>query len=328
MDPDGYDIGNVQMGREFLGFDTGGWSPVDGRKHVLVGRLDRYSVYDGGGDEMDINLLIDPNPMHQDLLDNVVDMMQASGDLDDLVRQQDGTGYVVEAEITPDEEYWDNPWFPVREGATSFLVGRQIGVYGAYVRDWSHSGRPEIHPSEVVWFRNRDVKALAGPPRGRHVRWTVIVMQDDSERFSETSHFDLFPPPDPFPAVLPRPWAAWPRRAHITFALLGIRGQQITYTLRMDDGHRVAEWPGEDTRSVTVTAPGGSAVTVTKVHSRRRELKVRLGPLLTDWDDSNLFRCFMTLDLQVGEGDNGQEGFAEVSLEAFGPGFEPGLAPQ
>jgi hypothetical protein len=33
----------------------------------------------------------------------------------------------------------------------------------------------------------------------------------------------------------------------------------------------------------------------------------------------------MTLDLQVGEGDNGQEGFAEVSLEAFGPGFEPGM---
>jgi hypothetical protein len=151
------------------------------------------------------------------------------------------------------------------------------------------------------------------------------MMQDDSERFSQTSHFDLIPPPDPFPSVFPRPWAASPRRARITFALLGIRGQHVTYTLRMDDGRRVAEWPGEDTRSVTVTAPGGSAVTVTKVHSRRRELKVRLDGLFPDPDDPNLLQCFMTLDLQVGEGDNGQEGFAEVSLEAFGPGFEPGL---
>jgi hypothetical protein len=323
IDPDGSNIANVQMNRTFATFDAGGWSPVDGRKHVLVGRLDKYGVYNGPGDEMDINLHIDPNPMHRFLLDNVVEMMQ--GSLDQLLPRQDGNGFVIEAEITPDEEYWDNPWFPVREGATSFLVGSQIGVYGAYVRDWSHKGRPEIHPCEVIWFRTRGVKALVGAPSERRVRWTVIVMQDDSERFSQTSHFDLIPPPDPFPPVLPRPWAASPRRARIRFALLGLRGEHLTYTLRMNDGRRVAEWPGEDTRSVTVTAPGGSAVTVTKVHSRRRELKVRLDGLFPDPDDSNLLQCLMTLDLQVGEGDNGQEGFAEVSLEVIGPGYEPPL---
>jgi hypothetical protein len=328
VDPDGHNIGHVQTNRTFLGFDTGGWSPVDGRKHVLVGKLDRYHFYDGSGDEKDINLDIIPDRMYEFLLDDVVEKMRHEEPfpptgLASLIERQDGKGFVVEAEITPDEEYFNNTWFPAREGRTSPLTGHRIGVYGAYVRDWSHRGRPEIHPSEVVWFRNRDVKALAGPARQRHVRWTVVVMQDDSDRFSRLDDFEI--DLGNIPATWPRPWAAWPRRARVTFALLGLRGEHVTYNLRMEDGHRVAAWPGEDTRSVTVTDLD-SAVTVTKLHSRRAEFKVRLGRLRQDPDDASQLHCFMSLDVQVGEGDQGQEGFAEMSLEAFGPGFEPGTA--
>jgi hypothetical protein len=93
----------------------------------------------------------------------------------------------------------------------------------------------------------------------------------------------------------------------------------------MEDGHHVADWEGEDARSVTVM-DGDSAVTVTKLQSRRSEFKARLGRLRQDPDDASHLHCFMRLDMQVGKNDTGQEGFAEISLEAFGPGFEPGFA--
>jgi hypothetical protein len=323
-DPDGHNIGELQANRTFLGFDTGGWTPFDGRKHVLVGRLDGYSFHDGLGDEKDVNLNIVPDRNYKFLFDNVAETMQHPlFDVPALLRTRDGKNFLMQAEITPDEEYFDNVWFPVREGRTSPLVGRKIGVYGPWVRDWSHRGRPEIHPSEVVFFRNRDVKALAGPPRQRHVRWTVVVMQDDSERFSSLVYFwgvgQELPPP------WWRPWAAWPRRARITFALLGLRGEHVTYNLRMADGHHVAEWPGEDARTLTVVN-GDAAVTVTKLHTRRAEFRVRLGRLRQDPEDASQLHAFMSLDVQVGENDNGREGFAEMSLEAFGPGFQPGAA--
>jgi hypothetical protein len=65
-------------------------------------------------------------------------------------------------------------------------------------------------------------------------------------------------------------------------------------------------------------------VTVTKVHSSKAQFKVRLSRLRLDPGDEDLLHCFMRLDVQVGEGDRGKEGFAEMTLEAWGPDAGPG----
>jgi hypothetical protein len=288
-----------------------------------VGELDDYSFYNPLGDEADFNLYIFPDQSFRFLISDVRAMMSAD-ERGEIHRRRRGDGLTMEAEITPDEEYYNNFYFPTEEGRQTQLEGAKVGVYGPWVRDLSHGGRPEIHPSEAIWFRTGDAESLAGPGRVRHVRWTLIVLQDDSNRFDRPSDYDIniFNPGDL--ANLKRPWSASPRRARFTIALLGLRGQAVNYNLKMQDGHRVFAWPGEDSRSVTATAQDLSTVTVTKAHSRRAEFKVRLGRLAPDPRDANVLHCFMSLDVQVGEGDRGKEGFAEMSLEAWAPGTGPG----
>ncbi|MER5326915.1 hypothetical protein [Streptosporangium roseum] len=318
IDPDGHEIGLARAVRTFAGFDTGSWKPVDGFKHVLVGQLDRYSWYNPwtSGDEADFNLNVYPAPPFRRLLDWVVQHMDAD-ERSELHGRRRGPGYVIECEITPDEEYYDNFWFPTKEGWQSPLEGATIGVYGPWVQDFSHKGRPEIHPCEVIWFRTGNITGLAD--RG-FVRWNLILLQDDSNRFDRVSDYRQTPPA----VVVHRPWSASPRRARFTVALLAIRGQHINYNIKLNDGRRMVDWPGEETRSLTVTAEDETTLTVTKRLTQRSSVKIRLGRMVADPDDQNLLHCFLRMDLQVGQGDRGKEGFAELVIEGWAPRHEIG----
>lgn len=322
VDPDGHQIGSASVPRSFARLDAGGWQPVDGRKHVLVGELDHYYFYNErlsiAPDEADFNLNIAPDEPFRFLLDDVVRTMSES-DRGALKKRTRGTGYAVECEITPDQEYYDNWHFPTGEHDQCPLVGTRVGVYGPWVRDLdggrlaetvggNHGGRPEIHPCEVIWWNNGPVERVAAP-RGR-VQWTILVLQDDSNRFDRASQYDR---------PVPRPWSASPRRAHLTLALLARRGRQTKYFVDMRDGRRIFDWPGEEARSVQRDVGGQPVLTVSKRMSRRSEVKLRVSELSADPADSDLLRCFMTMDIQVGDGDNGKEGFAELSVEGWAP---------
>lgn len=332
VDPDGHFAGHLQAGKSVLLVDIGGWSAEDGYKHVLIGTLDSFGYHEGAWyndspDEKDINLHVVPDPLYRHLADSIA--QQAIDEhwrgKPELLKSQDGTRFTIEGEVTPDEKYLDNKWFPARPGGQSPLVGRKIGMYGPWVRDWSHDGRPEIHPAEVIWFRNRSTNSLLdGTPNNRLVRWHAIVLQDDSERFSTLNNFWPLPgrPPDP---VFVRAWAAWPRRARLTFALLGKRGETIDYDLNLEDGNHVGAWHGEEGSLKLTSTQDDAVVTVTKSNARPAELKVRLGRLREDPNDRERMRCFMSVDVQVGLDDNGREGFAELSLVARGPGYAPGV---
>jgi hypothetical protein len=333
-------------------FTLRGWVPVDGSKHILVGEFDHYSFYNPSTsvspfhpnistDEADFNIFITPDRPFQRLLDDVVETMEEEraalqawvdahpqgtlhpsdvpfpvGDgtpasvrypVSELHDRKRGRGYCIECEITPDEGYYDNFWFRTKKPYTSLLVGAKIGVYGPWVRDFAHGGRPEIHPCEVIWWRNGSFDDAGPQP---HVRWTVVVLQDDSNRFDRQSDYDTF---------VARPWSMSPRRARITMSLQAPRGQHAEYSISISKGQRIFEHPGEETRSITRDYDGRRALTVTKRMSKPAQLKARLSELAPDPTDRNKLRCFLELDVQVGEGDRGKEGFAELSIEHWVP---------
>lgn len=298
-DPDGHVIGTARA--------EGKWQPVEGSKRVLVGEFDHYNFYNPvfSGDEADFNIYITPDPPFRYLLDDVVAKMSAD-EREELERRKRGPGYCIDCEITPDEEYYNNFWFRTKKPYTSPLVGITMGVYGPWVQDLGHGGRPEIHPCEVIWWRNGSFDAIGLHP---HVRWTIVVLQDDSNRFDRYANYDGVPL---------RPWSQFPRRAHITMSLQAPRGAHSLYNISIPDGLRVFEHPGEETLSVT-RDQGHSALTVSKRMSQPAQVKVRLSELSPDPSNTNKLRCFLDIDVQVGEGDRGKEGFAELSIEHFVP---------
>lgn len=222
------DLGGHQMGpasasKNVLGLHVPMWRPGDGHKHVLVGEVDRYHFYNpsGSGDEADFNIYITPNPVFSDILSRFVQLMKP-GDRDELHKRTGGVGFCLEAEITPDESYYDNNWLPTNERKCS-LVGKQIAVYGPWVMDLNHGGRPEIHPAEAIWWRDG---AFDGP---HLARWQFIFLQDDSNRFDRESDYD---------GPVSRPWSAFHRRAHATVALQAFRGKTTDYHLNISHKRR------------------------------------------------------------------------------------------
>lgn len=294
-DKDGHNPGMAGVRREILSIDVGAWDPVDGYKHVLVGTVDKFQFYNpwSSGDEADFNIMVIPDAPFKFILDDVVAKM-SPGEKGELHTSRDGQHKMVECEVTPDEKYYSNDWFPTQSGRRSPLVDGRIGVYGTWVRDWGHGGRPEIHPAEVIWWR-----------RGRFnsYDWRIIVLQDDSNRFDR---------PSDYVASVSRPWSAYPRRVRITMALQATRGQNTPYYIRIVDSNRMYHFPDEGAPLVTVNYQGDPTLSVAKVTPDTSRLKVRLSNLFPDPADQNALRCFMYIEIQVGEGDRGEEGFVEL----------------
>jgi hypothetical protein len=144
------------------------------------------------------------------------------------------------------------------------------------------------------------------------------VLQDDSNRFDRVSNYE---------GSLTRPWSASPRTAHITLALGGLANEEVNYTIRLSDGLRVYEWPGEGQRRLNGSFNGRPAITVRKLTSRPEEFRMRMSGIAANPVDPAELRCFLDLWIRVGEGDRGQEGFAEIEVEGWGPPAPPVTPP-
>ena len=144
---------------------------MDRYKQTLVGRMVDYNFYDGDGAEADWCVFIDPGPRYRFVLDDVVQLM-TSGEKDEL--QEVGGKPVVECEITPDENFYDNGYF-VETDHVYQNIGKTLGLYGPWVRDGGHGGRPEIHPCEIIWWR--DTSATANLPSGHFWSFRTTRLQ-------------------------------------------------------------------------------------------------------------------------------------------------------
>jgi hypothetical protein len=187
------------------------WYPLDYKKHACCGKLTGFQTYDGGGDEMDWNIFIDPNDEFKFLITDAI----KHRDSDDQWHKNKVNGdYLLEGEITPDESLYDNVFFPKRgTQKESFygditttpdlgIIGKEICIYGPWVRERVHNNRPEIHPSEMIWWREN---------KGYY----IMFIQDDSNRFDDNDDFDLDG------GLLPNSWKPWaepPLTAHFKIA--------------------------------------------------------------------------------------------------------------
>lgn len=203
-DPVGHYIASFPA-EKFGVLNINNWIPMSGYKETLCGNLHHFNVYDGSGAEMDWNQFIIPAPSFEFLITDVLPYKGGSGTfcVDDDWHDCAGQDDCLEGELTPDESFYENPWFPKSTGE-SVLEGREICVYGPWIRECVHGHRPEIHTAELTWWKETF--------KGSDLYW-LMALQDDSNRFDDEDEFDIEGPKPPEW----RPWAAAPMSA--TFQL-------------------------------------------------------------------------------------------------------------
>ena len=205
-------IDDIPLVPDEINSNINNWIPLSSEKQTICGVLDRFGVFDGGeslgesifdDSEMDWNLFIIPNDEFSFLIEDALKYKGGKG----IYCQEDkwhtcGNNKVpcLEAEITPDESFYENPWFP-KSTKVSPLEGREVCFYGPWVRECLHAHRPEIHPSEMIWWRESN-------------DYFMMFVQDDSNRFDSRDNFEL-------KGSVPsdwKPWAAPPLTAQFRIA--------------------------------------------------------------------------------------------------------------
>lgn len=184
------------------------WQPVSGFKYNMAGRLHHFdwTPYNFHDDE-DWNLYVVPDPKFQFLIKDVIANQDNE---DDIIRCGDNLA-CMGAEISPDKSFWNNGWFflpsssahPIDTNGSgySWLEGRKMGFYGPWIMDANHGSRPEIHPVEMMWFKDHFDTGAGGSPVPFDVFWLFFI-QDNTGRFDDEDNFDCG-------ASTPSGWRPW-----------------------------------------------------------------------------------------------------------------------
>jgi hypothetical protein len=262
------------------------WYPIDRFKQTLIGTVERYEFYNpaGSGDEADWNIYIRPTNDFQFIIDDALPNANPA----DVHRAPNGEP-LIEAEITPDENFYTNPFFD--DQGNSSLIGDTIGVYGPWVQDEGHGLRPEIHPSELLWWRAVN--------QGR-ATYHLMVIQDDSNRFDRRSNFT---------GRIVRPWSAYPRSAEFWIAVSVPDNQVQRLVVEQLFARNVRpSAPANAPQVVSRNVGTGSRVEVERQMANRRDVGVRVEPFLAAANGQSSFG-YVVLECEVGNSDRGQEGY-------------------
>jgi hypothetical protein len=294
------------------------WFPIDAFKQTCCGELDHFNFFDGSGAEADWNNFILPsNPF-----DYIFDLPAATlvTDESQLQKCRDGTVPCPEMEITPDENFYNNPWFPKGPGdenAESFLEGEQICTYGPWVADFGHGGRPEIHPSELYWWKI--------PWQGGYV-YHLMLLQDDSNRFDRNSDYNVPGSPPGW-----RPWSKYPRTGEFNIAFeLNPAHPPLTYDVLEVFNRKVitsenpeAKEDADDGTEHAIEYDGKIVLKVRELQPNDEDIGVRFTGICRNADNTRL-QGFITITSMIGRGDRGDEGY-HVLLVASGQEELPSL---
>lgn len=321
-DPEGGWIGSFAVyEKDWWNGDDEVYFPYDSVKTTLCGVMAEYTWHDESfSDEADWNLNIVPSPFYQSLLRGPAALSGVSeirpcpcptgADLDCVTGESIDC---MQAEITPDEHVYQNPWFPNRSGPSA-ADGKQVCVYGPWVGDAGHGRRPEIHPAEIIWWRD---------PLGGDDSYTILLVHDDSNRFDRAEWGEWYyrgAGADPFGW---RPWSAPPRTADVQIAFQAIDGQPAPkLDVREIEGFRrhvttsgdpVLSQDTDDGRHHALIVDGQTVVEVDELQSRDDDLGVRFTGLCRSADGSRI-EGFVGLTARLSENDAGREGFFPLNV--------------
>ena len=206
------------------------WYPLDIYKQTLCGKLQRFKTHHHMVAEDDWNNFIIPDPSFESLYTDALpfksDGIRIAFWVNTDWKKCGDSDLCIEAEVTPDEAFFENPWFPMSTQISplenSAGLGPTICTYGPWVRERVHGNRPEIHPSELYWWKEKI---------GESDLFWLLQLDDDSNRFDVPGDFDFGGEGDS-PPLDWRPWAAAPR--HNTFSIafeLDPRNEILTFNV-------------------------------------------------------------------------------------------------
>jgi hypothetical protein len=295
-------------------------SPQGNVKQTLCGKLYDFYFYNpvGRGDEADWNNEIIPSVRYAYILE---EPKKLRGELPDMDFGEwttcSGEGekqYCVEVEITPDEALYDGydfSWFNANT-EVSPLEGKCLCTYGPWVLDAGHGNKPEIHPSELMWWRDsKTCEAPTSDPEGVY----LLLVQDDSNRYDRIGDYDTNDAPD----LCWHPWSAYPRTAKFKLAFrvntLVETPQIFNISIAENKNVNINLHDATDGSEHTLVYNGRPLLTV---HELENDGYVQVG-------FENYFRRvetegevlygFVTLTSSVGKDDRGKEGYILIYVD-------------
>ncbi len=302
QDPAGYFIADFPA-EKFGILNINNWHPLSGYKETLCGELHHFNVYDGSGAEMDWNHFMIPAPDFEFLITDALPYKGGSGTfcLDDDWHSCVGENDCMEGELTPDQSFYENPWFPKSTGE-SVLEGQQICMYGPWIRECVHGHRPEIHTAEQTWWKEKW--------RDADLYW-LLALQDDSNRFDEEDEFDIEGTvPDEW-----RPWAAAPMTARFQIAFeVNPAGPALHFEIGEAFAHNIVTSLDPDS---SVDADNGAdhaieyngEIVLTANENQPKDAD--LGVTFTDVcrQANERLRGYVTITTKMGVNNDGDEGY-------------------
>ncbi len=319
-DPVGDQIGFRAARKVLLGLITASrrnWRPADGYKNTVCGTLHHFNVYDPffSGAETDWCNYLVPDPEFE----YVIRDLESQGDLDQWV-SCDAERDCFEMEITPDQSFYHNEWFPKpaqgffetsSQSGASPLEGEKICTYGPWVTEKLHGKRPEIHPSELIWWRDASGRAF------------LMMLQDDSKRFDRTR--DYHGSDGAVPAFQFHPWSEAPRTAQFRLSFeVETAGEPLVLDIYRLAGFNVvtgsdpdASEDADDGAQHALEYNGLIVLRVNEMQADDADLGVTFAEVCRDAGDSRL-RGYVAVTAKVGEDDRGKEGYLVLRVDEQG----------
>ncbi len=311
IDVDGHWIGAFPNDSKQFFPNINNWIPLASEKRVLCGKLHHFDFYDPftSGDEADWNNFIIPSPAFANLIEDAKVVKEPNDDWHSC----EGKFDCMEAEITPDETYFEN-LLNSKELDRSALEGETICTYGPWVHEHVHSDRPEIHPSELYWWRSR-------LSNGKFA-YNLMQLQEDSNRFDREENYDFgFPWDDPPPGW--RAWSAVPRTNRFRIAFeLDPSATTLTFRINQIDARFVQERWNDQTPGSThdLQYNGKVVLRVEELLPNEGELGVAFGSVCRNAENTRL-QGYIALIESVGEDDRGKEGYQTLQVQVDNPPF-------
>jgi FG-GAP-like repeat len=296
-------------GHEVYGvFLNNNWYPIRKEKQILCGTVKSFGVANFG-DESDWNTVLLPDAGFESFIADALefrmfnwyshipfDFLETKSD---WYETTDGK-YMIEAEITPRISEFNNPWFTNVDEKTQ-LLNKKIGVYGPFVGEESHGRRPEIHPSEQIWWKEGDNKTM------------ILLVCDASNRFDEDSDYD-----DRYADDNWHPWTQDKgQEAELSIPFEIEIGKGTLYyslqALETPNFYGAANYPDASTGTRhSITYKGQSVLTVEESINFDKYTGITFKDVCYKNDT---LRGLIVIKTAIGNGGGGKEGFAALQIE-------------